>query len=410
VLINTISQFSSAQCCDETTNKQEIENFVASLSKGTCPKKLELIGDDRTLVIPKGALSLKEESFQSLLRRFVSIVNDRDIEKGGEIELEGNVSSFLTMLWSNLAEMYMSPRVVRRGDIDPNSKVRESGHVLLWIDNKLSTSECFASDGPGSRGWITVTEQGIKQSFDLTKVMFSRGNITEKIRFGRIVQKGEIILDMYAGIGYYSLPALVHGKAKFVYACEWNPHAVFALRYNLKQNSVDNQATVLEGDSRIILQENNDLQEVGVDRVILGLLPTSEGGWKTAVSALNKQTGGWLHIHGNVPTSERDQWLVWICVKMDEILSGILVGSDQASYVILCHHIERVKSFAPKIDHFVADIFIGPKLPQNLNIDMEGRRKGILHQSGKILDCPDNVTPPSCAFGGILHKKWMMTT
>ena len=36
------------------------------------------------------------------------------------------------------------------------------------------------STGPDSSGWITVTEHKISQSFDLTRVMFSRGNVTER--------------------------------------------------------------------------------------------------------------------------------------------------------------------------------------------------------------------------------------
>lgn len=35
------------------------------------------------------------------------------------------------------------------------------------------------------------------------------------------------------------------------------------------------------------------------DRVLLGLLPSSELAWPTAVAALKPQ-GGWMHVHGNV--------------------------------------------------------------------------------------------------------------
>ena len=36
------------------------------------------------------------------------------------------------------------------------------------------------------------------------------------------------------------------------------------------------------------------------DRVNLGLIPSSEGGWGTACAALSPDRGGWLHIHGNL--------------------------------------------------------------------------------------------------------------
>lgn len=36
-----------------------------------------------------------------------------------------------------------------------------------------------------------------------------------------------------------------------MYACEWNPHAVEALRCNLQLNSVVDRCIVLEGDNKI---------------------------------------------------------------------------------------------------------------------------------------------------------------
>jgi hypothetical protein len=93
-------------------------------------------------------------------------------------------------LWPNLASVFNSHRVVRRGEIDPDSRIRVSEYKILWLDPKCYATS-VASHRSGTRspspGWITVTEQGIRQSFDLTKVMFSRGNITEKIRFGELV-------------------------------------------------------------------------------------------------------------------------------------------------------------------------------------------------------------------------------
>ena len=160
-----------------------------------------------------------------------------------------------------------------------------------------------------------MTEQGIRQSFDMTRVMFSRGNITEKIRFGKLVQKGDIVLDLYGGIGYFTLPALVHGQAEYVYACEWNPEAVKALRFNLSDNDLEERATVLEGDCRVQIR-NNHLMNM-FDRVSLGLLPSSEGGWWTAVQALRRSTGGWLVSGCTVQFLEC--FLYWVSVSLSSI-------------------------------------------------------------------------------------------
>lgn len=60
--------------------------------------------------------------------------------------------------------------------------------------------------------------------------MFSAGNISERHRIAKLNCEGQIVVDMFAGIGYFTLPYLVHARAEFLYACEWNPYAVEALR------------------------------------------------------------------------------------------------------------------------------------------------------------------------------------
>lgn len=47
------------------------------------------------------------------------------------------------------------------------------------------------------------------------------------------------------------LPLHRRGGAKLVYACEWNPNAIGALRFNLLVNGVENRCIVLEGDNRL---------------------------------------------------------------------------------------------------------------------------------------------------------------
>lgn len=101
----------------------------------------------------------------------------------------------------------------------------------------------------GDNGWVTHIDNGIKYTFDVTKCMFSSGNITEKIRVGNFDCHGQTVVDLYAGIGYFVLPYLVHSKAAMVYACEWNENAIQALKRNLKLNGVDKQCVIYEGDN-----------------------------------------------------------------------------------------------------------------------------------------------------------------
>jgi len=224
----------------------------------------------------------------------------------------------------------------------------------------------------GTDTWVTHIDNKIKYSFDVTKCMFSSGNITEKIRMGKLKCKDETVVDMFTGIGYFTLPILVHGKAAMVHACEWNPHAVEALRYNLRQNKVEHKCIVHEGDNRKVCP-------VGVaDRVLLGLIPSAEESLFTACRALKPNTGGVMHVHANVtsqsakedsdltpdtalpiPTCNRklkNAWLLWahdLCARIKDFLESF---DEEQTWTVTCFHVERVKSYAPKIDHLVADI------------------------------------------------------
>ena len=123
----------------------------------------------------------------------------------------------------------------------------------LAIDNQVKCDR-FRSSGTtlvlGEDGWVEHIDNGIKYTFDVTKVMFSAGNITEKIRVAGFSCQGETVLDLYAGIGYFTLPYLVHAQAELVHACEWNSDAVAALERGLKVNGVSERCVVHYGDNR----------------------------------------------------------------------------------------------------------------------------------------------------------------
>lgn len=230
-------------------------------------------------------------------------------------------------LWPIVARSLNTRRVARQG------RVASTG-------TRDSTLEILVGDD----GWVDHRENGILYSFDATKCMFSWGNLSEKLRMGNLECKDEVIVDLFAGIGYFTLPFLVRAKAKLVYACEWNPHAVEALRRNLEVNSVSDRCIVLEGDNRMTAPKGI------ANRVCLGLLPTSEGSWATAVRALRSE-GGMLHVHGNVKDSQESLWTAHILKSIDEI-----ARSEGHCWEVSIEHVERVKWYAPHIRHLVADV------------------------------------------------------
>ncbi|KAL1767521.1 structural maintenance of chromosomes protein 1B [Sigmodon hispidus] len=168
-------------------------------------------------------------------------------------------------------------RLAKRGRVLPDGTRTPSVTLLL-----------------GDHGWVEHMDNGIRYKFDVTQCMFSFRNITEKVRVASLSCAGEVLVNLYAGIGYFTLPFLVHARAAFVHACEWNPHAVVALRNNLEINGVADRCQIHFGDNRKLQLSNT------ADRVNLRLIPSSEEGLPIACQVLRKDVGGILHIHQNV--------------------------------------------------------------------------------------------------------------
>lgn len=123
----------------------------------------------------------------------------------------------------------------------------------IALDKRVSDDD-FRSSGVklvlGTDGWVDHLDNNIHYIFDVTKCIFSSGNITEKLRVANFSCHGETVVDLYAGVGYFVFPYLVHAGAERVHACEWNCHAMEALGRGLRANGIEERCVVHYGDSR----------------------------------------------------------------------------------------------------------------------------------------------------------------
>jgi tRNA wybutosine-synthesizing protein 2 len=173
---------------------------------------------------------------------------------------------------------------------------------------------------------------------DISKVMFSAGNIEERRRMAFISGPDEVVVDMFAGIGQFSIPIARHSQPKKVYAIEKNPIAYKFLQENIRLNRLGNVEAIC-GDCR-------DVSPEGIaDRVIMGYFFNPTEFLSTALKTLAGR--GVIHFHDLAKKEELpDRW---------KHISSLIEGRG---YKATLTDSKIVKSYAPKIWHVVFDIEI----------------------------------------------------
>lgn len=180
----------------------------------------------------------------------------------------------------------------------------------------------------GTAGEVRHREQGCTFFLDPTRVMFAQGNRNEKARIAALVRPGERVADMFAGIGYFTIPAAMSGAR--VHAMEINPIAFEYLKRNIMANRVADRVAAESGDCRDLL--------AGVyDRVLMGHFDAPS---MLADALAHVREGSVLHVHsiGDVSETIRER-----------------VGEAGFSAVVASR---RVKKYGPHARHMVQDVTI----------------------------------------------------
>ena len=136
-------------------------------------------------------------------------------------------------------------------------------------------------------------EHGCIFHVDLAKAYFSPRLSYEHSRIAAQVKQGETVIDMFAGVGPFSILIAKKCTNVKIYAIDVNPDAIRYLKRNVKATNVVAKVTPILGDARQIIQEK--LSGVA-DRIIMNLPENAIEYVDVACEALQTK-GGIIHYY-----------------------------------------------------------------------------------------------------------------
>ncbi len=331
-----------------TVAKDRAEDFRRALTKqGLVDKTHAIIEDGEMIVLPltgsppdylmrKSSAALVEASFPERGHMIVPIDEIRRLSG-----LPPSMQDLLPGSWERFGDL----AVIRlpKG-LDPyEPEVGRAYAAALGL--KAVLRETAGIEGEfrrpttkmifGDSSVTTHRENHISYRFDAAEIMFSSGNQEERLRMATVSCENETIVDMFAGIGYFSLPLAVYQKPAKIIACELNPLAHTFLCENVDMNGV-------HGVVEPVLGDNRDLAGEGfADRVIMGYVKTTHLFLPTAIRLL--RSGGMLHYHETCPLDLIERR------PIERIRQAVPDGSVDLV------GLKQIKSYAPGIEHVVVD-------------------------------------------------------
>ncbi len=176
-------------------------------------------------------------------------------------------------------------------------------------------------------------EFGCRFFVDVEKAFFSPRLSTERERIADVIRDGETVINMFGGVGMFSILAAKNKKCT-VYNIDINPVASQLCEKNISINKLAGKIISLNGDAAQIV--NDQLKEKG-DRTLMLLPERSDEFLESAILAT--KNGGIIHYYSHIhadkkqdaPKLSEEHYLKVINVK-SEILGSKIVRAVGPRY------------------------------------------------------------------------------
>jgi tRNA (guanine37-N1)-methyltransferase len=182
--------------------------------------------------------------------------------------------------------------MIGEGVMKINPHVRLVLRKLGQISGTFRTRKFEGIAGAG--GTVTVHKEfGCVFRLDVAKVYFNPRLSHERMRVAKQVTASERVLDMFAGVGPYSILIAKTQRESELCAVDVSPEAFRYLRHNVLLNKVADRVVCMLGDAAQLV--TTDLRGTA-NRVIMNLPSESSHFLEAALQAL-KREGGIIHYY-----------------------------------------------------------------------------------------------------------------
>ncbi len=219
---------------------------------------------------------------------------------------------------------------------------------VIWGDERLET---------------THREAGCSFMVDLRHVFFSPRLAYERMRVARKVKPGETIINLFAGVGCFSILIAKQQPQTRIYSIDLNPYAFNYQKANIVLNNLEGKVLPILGDAR---EEAAKLAGLA-DRVLMPLPEQAHLFLPVAVQALKRcpvtdevEAGaveGVIHYYA-VATGREDEELFQRPLNQAQ---EIIESSAGRTIRVELEEARIVRSVGPRKYHIVLDLRVLPR-------------------------------------------------
>jgi len=192
-------------------------------------------------------------------------------------------------------------------------------------------------------------ESGCTFKVDVDECYFSPRLSGERLRVAKLVKSGETVVNMFAGIGCFSILIAKSQPTVRVYSIDINPAAVGLMEENIRLNRVFGTVIPLLGDAAEVIRTR--LAHCA-DHVLMPLPEKAFEYMPTAVEAL-KLTGGWIHVHAFERASKAESAMFNVRTRIGDVLNPLRANFEFGL-------VREVRSVGPNRFQIVADLHVTP--------------------------------------------------